>query len=96
MALFNQISENFVLTGPKLAKTTVLPSEQTEPFVCHLVKHLQVQLAERGDLSKQSWLINYLTKETIQFGQVLDKVKRLAAKLGVIMIFNHWTKNEIY
>jgi hypothetical protein len=76
MVPINKIGEDFILTGPSSVKDTALPSEQTESFVRHLMRNLKEQLSKEEDLPNRTWILNFLTREKIVYGEILDKIKK--------------------
>ncbi len=40
------------------------------------MKNLEEQLEKRKDLAKKTWLLDYLTKEKIVYGDVIGNVKK--------------------
>jgi hypothetical protein len=76
MASVNNISGDYILTGPNSVKDIALPTEQTESFVRHLMRNLEEQLAGQEDLKNKTWLLNFLTREKVVYGEVLGKIKK--------------------
>ena len=76
MVSVNNIAEDFTLTGPSSVKDIALPTEQTESFIRYLMRNMEEQLAEHEDLANRTWLLNFLTREMIVYGEVLGKIRK--------------------
>ena len=72
----NTINEDLTLVGPHTAAAVASAVLEPKPVIETFLEVIKKTLSEQENMRERPWIVDYLTGETINYGDIIPKFMR--------------------